>query len=161
MQHGIGGFTPEALERAGLDHTVVELTDAFLAVMDHMREHLERVATEHELNAPTALALRMLADPMAQREIAEASGCDPSYVTAIVDRLESVGAAERQADPDDRRVKRVVLTERGRQLREQVGIDLLSGVAFGQSLSPPEREQLLDLLQRALTPSGASAGSTA
>lgn len=158
MQHGIGEFSPEALERVGGDGTVVELADALLAVMDHMRELVERVAAEHDLNAPTALALRMLDGPMAQREIAEASGCDPSYVTAIVDRLESVGAAERRSDPADRRVKRIVLTERGRRLREQVGIDLLSGVALGRSLSRAEREQLLALLGRVLAPSAARGG---
>lgn len=150
MEHGIGQFTPGALERAGVDQTVVDLSNAFLAVMDRMRQLVEQVAAEHDLNIPTALTLRMLDEPLAQREIAEASDCDPSYVTAMVDRLESLGAVERQPDPDDRRVKRVVLTDHGRQLREQVGIDLLSGVVFKRSLDADERAQLLELLTRAL-----------
>lgn len=152
MEHGIGQFTPEALDRAGVDQTVVDLSNAFLAVMDHMRELLEGVAAAHGLNAPTALTLRMLDEPLAQRDIADASDCDPSYVTAMVDRLEELGAVERQPDPDDRRVKRVVLTDDGRELREQVGIDLLAGVVFGHRLDAAERSQLLDLLTRALAP---------
>ena len=152
MQQGIGEFSAAALDRAGVDRTVVDLTNAFLGVMEAMREHLERVASAHDLNAPTALTLRMLDEPMAQRDIAEATDCDPSYVTAIVDRLEAVDAVERQPDPDDRRVKRVVLTDHGRRLREDVGVDLLSGVLFAQALTRDEREQLLDLLARALGP---------
>ena len=158
VQHGIGEFSPAALERAGVDRTVVDLTNAFLGVMEGMGEHLEQVAAAHGLNAPTALTLRMLDEPMAQRDIAEATDCDPSYVTAMVDRLEAVDAVERQPDPDDRRVKRVVLTEHGRVLREDVGVDLLSGVLFAQALTREEREQLLDLLTRVLGPVGDAAG---
>lgn len=157
MQHGIGEFSPEALDRAGVDETVVRLTNAFLAVMDHMREHLERVAADHDLNAVSVLTLRMIDAPMAQREIAEATDCDPSYVTALVDRLESLGAVERQPDPDDRRVKRVALTERGVALREEVGIALLAGVVFAQALDDGERRDLLGLLTKALAPSGVGA----
>lgn len=156
MQQGIGEFTPDALERAGIDRTVVDLANAFLGVMDEMREHLERVASAHDLNAPTALTLRMLDEPLAQRDIAEAIECDPSYVTAIVDRLEAVDAVERHPDPDDRRVKLVALTEHGRALREVVGIDLLSGLRFPQRLTLEERRQLLDLLTRALGPVAAA-----
>ncbi len=49
-------------------------------------------------------------------------------------------------------MKRVALTEHGRTLREQVGVDLLSGLRFAQALSLDAREQLLDLLTRALGP---------
>jgi DNA-binding MarR family transcriptional regulator len=37
-----------------------------------------------------------------------------------VDRLEKRGLAERRADVDDRRVKRVVLTARGAAIRAQI-----------------------------------------
>src|SRR5437899_1222193 len=47
------------------------------------------------------------------RSLADAWSCDASYVTWIVDRLESAGLVERRPEPGDRRVKRVVLTPAG------------------------------------------------
>ena len=54
------------------------------------------------------------------RTLAEQWGCDPSYATAIIDRLEALGLAERQAAPADRRVKMVMLTSKGLRTRTQV-----------------------------------------
>jgi DNA-binding MarR family transcriptional regulator len=54
------------------------------------------------------------------RALAEAWECDPSYATWIVDRLENLGLAEQQADPNDRRVKLVALTAKGLRTRTQV-----------------------------------------
>jgi DNA-binding MarR family transcriptional regulator len=51
------------------------------------------------------------------RALAAAWRCDPSNATWIVDRLETLGLAERRALPDDRRVKLVVLTARGQKTR--------------------------------------------
>lgn len=51
------------------------------------------------------------------RALADAWQCDPSNATWIVDRLEALGLAERQARPGDRRVKLVVLTRRGQATR--------------------------------------------
>jgi MarR family transcriptional regulator, organic hydroperoxide resistance regulator len=51
------------------------------------------------------------------RALADAWQCDPSNATWIVDRLEKLGLAERRSDPDDRRVKLVVLTPRGQKTR--------------------------------------------
>jgi len=43
---------------------------------------------------------------------------DASNLTGVVDRLESMGAVRRQPHPEDRRVKRVELTDDGRRMRE-------------------------------------------
>jgi len=47
-------------------------------------------------------------------------GCDPSNATAIVDRLERAGLAERTPLESDRRVKLVVLTTYGAAVKEQL-----------------------------------------
>jgi DNA-binding MarR family transcriptional regulator len=47
------------------------------------------------------------------RSLAEAWECDASNLTWIVDRLETLGLAERKTVPHDRRVKLVVLTAKG------------------------------------------------
>ncbi len=51
--------------------------------------------------------------PMSMREIADRFGCDPSNITAKVDRLVELGLAERIADSSDGRVHRVAATGRG------------------------------------------------
>jgi DNA-binding MarR family transcriptional regulator len=51
------------------------------------------------------------------RALAESWECDPSNATWIVDRLETLGLAERRSQPGDRRVKLVVLTRKGLKTR--------------------------------------------
>jgi DNA-binding MarR family transcriptional regulator len=51
------------------------------------------------------------------RALAESWECDPSNATWIVDRLETLGLAERRSLPGDRRVKLVVLTRKGTKTR--------------------------------------------
>lgn len=149
----IGPVSPQALAAAGITADVVELADAFLELMHRMRDRLHAVAALHGLTPPMVLTLRLLYVPRAQREIAAHIGCDPSYVTGIVDRLEEIGAVERTADPTDRRVKRVVLTELGEELRRDVAIKLLQGVPIAAGLDATARQELLQLLERTLVPS--------
>jgi DNA-binding MarR family transcriptional regulator len=54
------------------------------------------------------------------RSLADAWKCDPSNATWIVDRLESLGLAERQSVPHDRRVKLVLLTAKGMKTRTEL-----------------------------------------
>src|SRR5262245_32532676 len=65
----------------------------------------------HALDAATGLPMRSLA---------EAWECDPSNATWIVDRLEALGLAERQASPEDRRVKLVRLTAKGQRTKAEL-----------------------------------------
>jgi DNA-binding MarR family transcriptional regulator len=51
------------------------------------------------------------------RSLADGWHCDPSNATWVVNRLESLGLAERRTDPHDRRVKLVVLTSKGHKIR--------------------------------------------
>ena len=54
------------------------------------------------------------------RSLAEEWQCDASNATAIVDRLERFGLAERRTVPHDRRVRLVVLTPKGVQTRGEL-----------------------------------------
>lgn len=147
----------EVLERAGTSRAAVEATDAFLALMGAMRDHLGRVAAALDVTPPMLLTLRMLEEPLPQREIAARIGCDPSYVTSLVDRLEELEAVQRTPDPDDRRVNRIVLTDRGQRLRAEMAVDLLRDMPLVQGLDDGELRTLHQLLHRALAaaPTGA------
>jgi len=62
-------------------------------------------------------ALKRLVDgPRTLRELAAAMDTDAPAATVAVNDLEERGLVVRETDPDDRRVKRVVLTTEGRRV---------------------------------------------
>lgn len=76
----------------------------------------ERALERRGLTPNDARALWSLAKDDARPigSLAREWGCDPANATFIVGRLESAGLARRRASDDDRRVKLVELTARGR-----------------------------------------------
>jgi DNA-binding MarR family transcriptional regulator len=88
--------------------------------------------------------------PLRMREIARRLGCDPSNVTLVGDKLERAGLATRQPHPEDRRSRTLILTERGRELREQVLRRAVAATLL-PTLSRREQEQLSQLLTKLRT----------
>ena len=85
-----------------------------------------------------------------QQELGSAMGVDPSTMVQLIDELEAAGLAKRRPHPRDRRAREVVLTAKGRRLRErgrqmasQVEDEVLGG------LTPAQRRELLKLLRLA------------
>jgi len=76
------------------------------------------VAARHDLTPQQFGLIRILRQPVSMRAFAEELACDPSNVTGLVDRVERLGLAERVPDPGDRRVRLLMLTPKGRQLRD-------------------------------------------
>jgi DNA-binding MarR family transcriptional regulator len=88
--------------------------------------HRSEIFRAHGLTPNDAKALWAL-DPVqgkTMRALADRWFCDASNATWMGDRLEERGLAERRADPNDRRVKLVVLTPRGMEERRRL-MDLL------------------------------------
>lgn len=56
---------------------------------------------------------------LTQQELAERSMIDPSSMVAVVDELEEMGYAKRQAHPGDRRKHAVHLTAKGTRMLER------------------------------------------
>ena len=72
-------------------------------------------------------------------------------MTKRLDRLEEMGLVERQPDPNDRRGRLVVLTERGRELVDAAVADHLENEqALLGALDAGEREKLAGLLRKLL-----------
>ncbi len=69
---------------------------------------------------PLVLALLWEQDGRTQGEIAEKLCLRPATVTVVLRRMEKAGLLERRNDPEDLRVVRVYLTERGRALEKDV-----------------------------------------
>ena len=66
------------------------------------------------------LAVLWAADGLPQAELAARLGVERPTVTRTLDRLQRAGLLERHRDPNDGRVWRVCLTERGRALQAPV-----------------------------------------
>jgi DNA-binding MarR family transcriptional regulator len=82
--------------------------------------------------------------------LARVMRCDASNVTGIVDRLEERGYIDRQVDPEDRRVRRLVVTDAGRAARKRLEARLTEGFPGCAALSAIERERLEAALTRLL-----------
>jgi DNA-binding MarR family transcriptional regulator len=85
-----------------------------------------------------------------QQELGSAMGIDPSTMVSLIDELEAAGLAKRQPHPRDRRARAVVLTAKGRRLRErgrqmasQVEDEVLGGLTAAQ------RRELIKLIRLA------------
>ncbi|GAA5187282.1 hypothetical protein GCM10023322_35320 [Rugosimonospora acidiphila] len=88
--------------------------------------------------------------PPTQSALAERVAIDRTILTYLIDDLAEAGLVERRLDPNDRRARRVVATERGRSVLAEaqsrvsaVEDRLLAGI------SPTERDQFRDAAQRA------------
>jgi DNA-binding MarR family transcriptional regulator len=119
-----------------------------------MGDKQRRMTTLNELGlAPMqAMALQQLepGTPLPMSSLAEALHCDNSNVTGIVDRLEAAGLVERRAGEHDRRVKTLVVTEQGEQVRKQVSERMSVPPGPIGNLSEQDAIALRDILCRAL-----------
>jgi DNA-binding MarR family transcriptional regulator len=97
------------------------------------------------------LLMRFVAasDGQSQQALADRLNVPPSRMVALVDHLEEAGLVERRPDPEDRRVRALHLTRKGRGVLERaskIAIDYETQLCAG--INREEREQLIDLLQR-------------
>ena len=90
-------------------------------------------------------------DGLSQSELIERLGVQPPTVTGIVQRLERAGIVRREPDPENRRISRVYLTEKGRELERPVW-EAHAEVEreFFKNLSADELRELTALLERTL-----------
>jgi DNA-binding MarR family transcriptional regulator len=114
----------------------------------HQRSHELMGDTLHPRQMPIMFAL-WRHDGQAQKDLALRLNLAPATVTVTVTRLEKAGIVERRKDPEDQRVSRVYLTERGRDLHDTVVACLRA--TNDESLTgftPEETDQLKEYLSR-------------
>ena len=113
-----------------------------------------RMATLNQLGlAPMqSMALMQLrpGEPIPMSALATALMCDNSNVTGIVDRLEALGLVERRPSEHDRRVKTLVVTPKGIELRGEVERHMSVPPPPLAGLSDEDAAALRDILERAL-----------
>lgn len=83
----------------------------------------------------------------------------PSRMVGFVDELEDLGMLERRPNPDDRRMRALHLTEKGRQALEVVKeVSAAHEKHLTKGLSKPEVAELIRLLGRVAAEQGLSPG---
>lgn len=125
-----------------------EIADAFGELFQQTVQRVEDLARRFSLPAFCVKALHMLGTPMAMKDLGRRFHCDPSFVTAIADTLDSHGLGRRETDAKDRRIKNLLLTPKGMQLRERVERELHECMPWTGALDADERKCLLGLLRK-------------
>jgi DNA-binding MarR family transcriptional regulator len=89
--------------------------------------------------------------PMTAGELARASILTSGAMTAVLDRLEEEGLIRRAIDSEDRRARRITITEKGRSLIDRaLEQRMVQHRALNAVLTLDEREQLSDILRKLL-----------
>jgi len=89
--------------------------------------------------------------PISQKELAARLHCNPSTVVDPTDRLEECGLAIRQANPADRRVNVLIVTPRGKQVRDALIGRLFEPPEAFRRLPAKEQAQFRDVMLAAVT----------
>ncbi len=138
---------------------------------DHLGYWLRRLSNEVHASFERSLAQRGVTvaqwcvlialyrgDATTPLEVARFVDVDGGAVTRLVDRLVAKGLVARRADPSDRRLVRLVLTDRGRALTpELAAIADLNDARFFDPLPDDERATFAALLARLLEARGIDA----
>ena len=95
------------------------------------------------------LAVLVMQDGTSQKDLAYLLGIRPQSLTQALDSLESEGFVERQQDEDDKRTRRVYLTDAGRSRAAKVAEDRkqYADDAFSM-LTEQEKDQLAAILAK-------------
>jgi DNA-binding MarR family transcriptional regulator len=131
---------------------------AYVTANDRNRELQEALGLGRGTGRVKILLL-LLNGPATLRDIAAANQTDAPYATVIVDKLVSLGLAERTAHPDDLRRKLVKITEAGREAAERARRIFCEPPA-GLAALPPGDLDLLDQVLSRLVAEGATDGQS-
>ncbi len=105
---------------------------------------------ELNLSLPMAHALRELTQPMPMGALAEKLSCDASYITGLADQLEERGLVSREPDPDDRRVRRLVITPLGAATAAKLHSQMVENHPIFTHLTDDEMATVLDIMSEGM-----------
>ncbi len=136
------------------DSLLQDLAQAFfdlsLAHRASFQGALQSVLTENNVGVAGIQVLHCLSEgSLTMRELAKKSFLEPSSLTGVIDKLELRGWVSRKAAATDRRIKQVALTRSGEAFRSRLMARFREPVPWMASFSPPEQQQLIDLLRKA------------
>jgi MarR family transcriptional regulator, organic hydroperoxide resistance regulator len=127
-----------------------QVMDSLLELVKRMGSLGQSAGASYGFNGSEAMALFKIDGPISMKELSQRIGCDASFITVITDSLERLGIAERVPSQRDRRVKNIVLTGHGRQVRDEITRKVTARLPWGNALDTSERECFLGLLNKML-----------
>ena len=134
--------------------TASDLTAAVAAIYDTWMRTVDQIGpvlAEHRLTTATFQALWAISpdeQPPSMKALAERLYCNAPNLTFMTNQLADRGLVERVVDPADRRSRVVVLTRKGREVRDEVLRAVLDKTPLG-TLTEDELRQLANLLDSA------------
>jgi DNA-binding MarR family transcriptional regulator len=127
-----------------------ELLSLFHSVMKGGNEQLYALFDELDLTITQLKTLHALDACVAEvsvKELAERLGMSLPGASRTVDGLLRRGWLERREDEQDRRMKRVRITDAGREIVRRIDVARLHGMeAFAATLTPEQRTRLFEAL---------------
>jgi DNA-binding MarR family transcriptional regulator len=142
-------YHPRMADDAALADTWSRLMGLFFSRRDALFAELQLL----DLTPPHGFALMQLlhGGPTRMRDMAETMACDASYITAVADRLEEHGLAERRNALDDRRARELVLTKQGERVARRLE-QIFTGVPDALRELPQKDQDTLVRIVRLLGP---------
>ena len=148
------GRPPEARTLGAEEGDVGLAQQAWTLLFELLHTHMRNfpaLAAEFDLSPVQAHVLRQLGEgALAMSTLANYLSCDASNVTGLVDRLEARGLVERKSSEQDRRVKMLVLTEAGAELRGRLMARMFEPPPFVTEMPEEDQVALRDIMRRAL-----------
>ena len=115
--------------------------------MDNAMEKLELTGAQGHIMAYLAHAKT----PPCPRDLEAQFQLTHPTVSGLLSRLEQKGFVELRTDPDDRRIRRIYVLEKGMQCHEVMHQTILNNEQrMVEGFTPEEQEIFSDLLQRAI-----------
>ena len=137
-----------------------DVFDAMTEFVMSLMQRGERLAERFGVPVSCMKALRQVSTSVSMKELGQQLHCDPSFVTMIADALEQRGLAKREPSTSDRRIKNLVLTPEGLELKATIEDETMGIMPWTQALSEQEREQLLELVRKMNAALAAPQGAT-
>jgi DNA-binding MarR family transcriptional regulator len=138
-----------------------DIFDAMTEFVTLMLQRGERLAERFDVPVSCIKAMRRVEGAVTMKDLGQRLHCDPSFVTMIADALEQRGLAKREPNTADRRIKNLVLTERGLELKIALEREAHGQMPWAHALDQSEREQLLMLIRKMTKVMAASPDSEA
>lgn len=123
-----------------------------MQVMFQAKHAITAIAEDYGMSIMQANTLLMMQPdvPLAMNKLSGHFMCDASNVTGIVDRLEKPGLIIRQDHPTDRRVKMILLTAKGNDVRADIIARIIATEAerMDPVLTADEKSDLFGILTK-------------
>jgi DNA-binding MarR family transcriptional regulator len=127
-----------------------ELLELWHHLMRGSSEQMYALIAELDISITQMKSLHVLVDSGSEvsvKELSDRLGLSLPGASRMIDALLRRGWLERREDPDDRRMKRVRITDEGRKVLDRIESARLAGLEdYAASLTPEQRTRLSSAL---------------